>query len=302
MTTLLDEEATRENIMFALARLSGAPAAAPAGLPPALASLTRANPEDTVVIYFAGHGLGTVDRFHLIPTDLRYSGSRDAVSSALPAILANAISDRDLEQVLEPLDARHILLVIDACDSGQALEATEPRFGPMNSRGLAQLAYEKGMAILTASQAYQAALEATALQHGYLTYALVEEGLKRFAADTFPKDGQVSSIEWAEYAVGRVPQLQLDAMNRSQANGRVLTFESVRLPRPDGCRRRGCSGAGTTTNAPSSSPAPDRLARRTFLEVAAVVNGMVPMVKRFSFCCCSFPRTLVRGRAGLRLN
>jgi hypothetical protein len=40
-------------------------------------------------------------------------------------------------------------MVIDACNSGQALEAEEKRRGPMNSKGLAQLAYEKGMYILT---------------------------------------------------------------------------------------------------------------------------------------------------------
>ena len=36
----------------------------------------------------------------------------------------------------------------------------------MNSKGLAQLAYEKGMYILTAAQSYQAALEAAQFGHG----------------------------------------------------------------------------------------------------------------------------------------
>ena len=35
--------------------------------------------------------------------------------------------------------------MIDACNSGQALEAEEKRRGPMNSKALAQLAYEKGI-------------------------------------------------------------------------------------------------------------------------------------------------------------
>ena len=59
----------------------------------------------------------------------------------------------------------------------------------MNSRGLAQLAYEKGMFVLTASQAYQAALESVQLGHGYLTYTLVNEGLKTPAVDNTPADG-----------------------------------------------------------------------------------------------------------------
>jgi len=99
-------------------------------------------------------------------------------------------------------------MVIDACNSGQALESDEKRRGPMNSKGLAQLAYEKGIYILTAAQAYQAALEAIELGHGYLTYALVEEGLKNAKADTRPRDGIVLIREWLDYAVERVPQMQ----------------------------------------------------------------------------------------------
>jgi len=78
----------------------------------------------------------------------------------------------------------------------------------MNSKGLAQLAYEKGMYVLTAAQGYQAALEAAQLGHGYLTYALVVEGLKTPRADKSPRDGQVMVREWLDYATERVPQMQ----------------------------------------------------------------------------------------------
>ena len=88
-----------------------------------------------------------------------------------------------------------MLFVIDACNSGQALEAEEKRRGPMNSKGLAQLAYEKGMYILTAAQSLHEAKEATQLGHGLLTYSLVEEGLKQTLADDEPKDGTVTVRE-----------------------------------------------------------------------------------------------------------
>jgi hypothetical protein len=84
----------------------------------------------------------------------------------------------------------------------------------MNSKGLAQLAYEKGMYILTAAQSYQAALEATKLGHGFLTYALVEEGLKTQAADFEPKDNQLLLREWLDYATNRVPQMQQETIDR----------------------------------------------------------------------------------------
>jgi hypothetical protein len=64
------------------------------------------------------------------------------------------------------------------------------------------------MYILTAAQAYQAALEAAQLGHGYLTYALVEEGLKTLAADRAPRDNQVLVREWFDFAIQRVPEMQ----------------------------------------------------------------------------------------------
>jgi len=204
---LLDGEATKANILLALKRLAGAPA--PANAPAALSKLQPAQPEDAVLIYFAGHGTAAGSRFYLVPHDLGYNGSRTELTAfAVKMILASSISDLELEAAVEGLDASQLLLVIDACNSGQALEAEEKRRGPMNSKGLAQLAYEKGMSILTAAQSYQAALEAAQLGHGYLTFALIEEGLKKGAADNDRKDGQVLAREWFNYATERVPQMQ----------------------------------------------------------------------------------------------
>ena len=224
---LLDQSVTKASFIFALHRLGGDDAASstPVGSSEILQKLKKAQPEDAVVIYFAGHGVATRDgRFYLIPHDLGYSGPRTQLDAgSLQSILAHSISDRELEQALEGIDAGQIVLVIDACNSGQALEAEEKRRGPMNSKGLAQLAYEKGMYILTAAQSYQAALEQRRLGHGYLTYALVEEGLKTPAADVRPKDGQVELSEWLDYAVARVPLMQ--ARKAADAQGRILEQE-----------------------------------------------------------------------------
>ncbi len=222
---LLDDKATKANMMLVLRRLAESTDNLPSSAPQALEEIKPAQPEDAVVIYFAGHGTAPKDgRFYLIPHDLGYSGPRTKLDRAsLQNILDHSISDRDLEEALERIDAGQFLLVIDACNSGQALEAEEKRRGPMNSKGLAQLAYEKGMYILTAAQSYQVALERRRLSHGYLTYALVEEGLKTQAADTNPKDGQVTLQEWLDYAVGRVPQMQTGAAKDTQ--GRLLEQE-----------------------------------------------------------------------------
>ena len=140
---LLNEFATKANILSALKRLAGAPE------PPTLKAgpldrLKRAEPEDAVIIYFAGHGTAQGQRFYLIPHDLGYTGDRGELNEdGLKTILSHSISDLELEESVEGLAAGSLLMVIDACNSGQALEAEEKRRGPMNSKGLAQLAYEK---------------------------------------------------------------------------------------------------------------------------------------------------------------
>src|SRR6185436_3257594 len=196
--------------------LSNSQTALPPGSASALSKLQQAQPEDAVLIFFAGHGAAQGARFYLIPHDLGYSGARDALTAeTVKTILSHGVSDLELEAAIEGVDAGQMLFVLDACNSGQALEAEEKRRGPMNSSGLAQLAYEKGMYILTAAQSYQAALEAAQLGHGLLTYALVEEGLKTAIADSEPKDGLVNAREWLNFATERVPQMQEEKIKQS---------------------------------------------------------------------------------------
>lgn len=207
VVTLFDAQATKANIVAALQRFKGQPL--PATAPPELGKLKLTQPEDAVFIYFAGHGVAVDSRFYLIPHDLGYAGKRDAITeTGLRRVLNNSISDEELVKLFEGVDARQLLLVIDACNSGQALESEEKRRGPMNSKGLAQLAYEKGISILTAAQGYQAALENAELGHGYLTYALIEDGLKKMEADRRPRDGRVLLREWLDHATDKVPRMQ----------------------------------------------------------------------------------------------
>ncbi len=226
VATLLNENATKANLLAALKRLTGESESRSDKSPPlGFDSLKRAEPEDTVIIYFAGHGTAASQRFYLIPHDLGYTGERTKLDEpGLRSILSHSVSDIELEQAVESMDAGHLLLIIDACNSGQALEAEEKRRGPMNSKGLAQLAYEKGMYILTAAQSYQAALEAAQLGHGLLTYALIAEGLKTPVADRDPRDGTLSAKEWLDFATERVPQIQEDKMKQARGVGLAIAF------------------------------------------------------------------------------
>jgi hypothetical protein len=207
--SVVDAQATKANITQKLSEL---------------AKLVQ--PEDAVIVFFAGHGTAQGNQFYLIPNDLGYEGPRENLSQAgLQTILDHSISDRELEKLFEGIDAGRFLLVIDACNSGQALDAEEKRRGPMNSKGLAQLAYEKGMYVLTAAQSYQAAQEAAKFGHGFLTYALVEEGLKQGAADREPKNGSIDIREWLNFATDEVPKMQENNSREAlRGRGRFIVF------------------------------------------------------------------------------
>jgi WD40 repeat protein len=236
--TLLDADATKQNIVAALRRLSGADAGPlPASAPKSLEALKPAEPEDVVIVYFAGHGTAQHDRFYLIPHDIGYMGERELKSEvSLQTILSHSISDEELEKLFEPIGASQTVLVLDACNSGQALEAEEKRRGPMNSKGLAQLAYEKGMYVLTAAQSYQAALEAAQLGHGLLTYVLVEEGLQKGEADSrAAHDGQIVVREWFDFAAERVPRMRFEQV---KGRGIKLAAGTLDVQRPRTFYRR----------------------------------------------------------------
>ncbi len=220
--SLTDARATKANILKAAAALA-----------------PRVQPEDAVIIYFAGHGMAHDNKFYLIPHDLGYMGGRAQLDAAsMESLLAHSVSDRELEQAFEQIGAGLFLFVIDACHSGQAFEAEEKRRGPMNSKGLAQLAYEKGMYILTAAQSFQAAQEVSKLGHGLLTYTLIEEGLRQASADGEPKDGQVLLREWLDYTTRRVPEMQVEELQRARTAGRELTFDDgAQTQRTLGVRR-----------------------------------------------------------------
>lgn len=197
---LLDEQATRKNILAELSRIAA-----------------EAQPEDIVIISYAGHGSVDEDKFHLVPTEF-------SMEPGQPPLAKVGVSEDDLEQALRPLQAERVVLVLDACQSGKALESHEWRQGPINSRGLAQLAWEKGLEILAASQSQQAAQEAwevggVEVGHGLLTFSLSVEGF-----DKAPRleGGDLSARAWLDYAAGRVPQILA-----SEANLRTLTLETA---------------------------------------------------------------------------
>ena len=80
-------------------------------------------------------------------------------------------------------------------------------------------------------------LETAQLGHGYLTYALVEEGFKKGLADRRAKDGDITVREWFDYATDRVPEIQGDSdgarllMLQDDKAGDPTVVRSLQRPR-----------------------------------------------------------------------
>ncbi len=110
---LHDKQASRANILEAL---------------DALASKTR--PDDTVLLYYCGHGeYGTDGNYYLTTHDTRISGHK--------IMKGTGISEAELLDKLRPIPAKRLLLLFNACHSGEisphlGLGETDKSFGNSN--------------------------------------------------------------------------------------------------------------------------------------------------------------------------
>ena len=168
---------------------------------------TKASANDTVIVYFAGHGAPEVDQRgierdglakYLIPSD---ADPDDLFSTALPM--------DDLQTIFGRIEAERVVMFLDACYSGAAggpsggrtFASKRTRAGAVDDLFLERLTRSRGRAIVTAARPAEVSIELPELGHGIFTYYLTE-GL-RGAAD-LNRDGIVSLQELYEYVEQQV--------------------------------------------------------------------------------------------------
>jgi WD40 repeat protein len=166
--------------------------------------IKQAKPQDAFVFYFAGHGAmsegdeKTASDFYLVPYDVvKIFGDSGSLTS-------NGIAARDLREMLKKVRALKQLIILDACQSGGAVETIAMR-GPAEEKAIMQLARSAGVAVLASAGSTQSATEFGKLGHGVFTYALLE-GLNG-KADGSPMDGKITVMELAAYINNEVPEL-----------------------------------------------------------------------------------------------
>jgi len=193
VTTVTDEQATRDGIKSALKNA---------------AAETR--PQDTLVLFLAGHGAMVGQRYFFVPHDLRRKAEQledDLRTQGLPA--------DELSDYLGAAKALKRVLILDTCSSGGALQvAVKGRSGFALRGAIERLSRTQGVFTIAAASATEEAKESKELGHGVLSYALLA-GLK--GVNRGPLDGKavqpsgpervVDVMEWFTFAAAQVPRL-----------------------------------------------------------------------------------------------
>jgi WD40 repeat protein len=222
-----EKSATRGNLKAVFDLLSGKPVPreAVAGIPGA-DKIRPARPEDLIMISFSSHGFADdAGNFYFVP----YDTGRAREDRITPELVSHCVSSDELAMWLRDVDAGEMVMIADACHSAATVDAEGFKPGPMGSRGLGQLAYDKRMRILTSTQSNDVALESELIKQGLLTYALTHDGIEAGQADFKPKDKIITLGEWLEYGVVRVPSLyeevkkgELKSFGRGEKRGLVV--------------------------------------------------------------------------------
>jgi len=205
----LVENATKENIQAVFEMLAGTEISAERKQRiPNFERIRRSTPDDLIIVTFSTHGYATKDGdFYLLPSNL----TRQNEGQKIPD-LNSMISGEELGLWLRDVEANQMVWIIDACQSAAAIQSLSFKPGPLGSRGFGQLAYDKRMRVLVATQASNSAIQVDGkMRGGLLTEALIAEGLTKGDADT-NGDGEITLDEWLAYGESSVPGLFRDAI------------------------------------------------------------------------------------------
>ena len=161
---------------------------------------TRTRPQDSVLVYFSGHGTRQLEdgawHRYLLPPDARVAD-----------LERTAIDLQDLQGFLRLLEAKRITLMVDACFHGggksvgdrpvQSEDPALPALAP-SAGGL-----QKGEAHLFATTSGRPAREDDGLGHGIYTYYLLEAMQWSFSTADLDKDGVLTPWEAHDHARAR---------------------------------------------------------------------------------------------------
>ena len=194
LRVLPDQRATRRGVLDALA-----------------AAARDVRPEDTFILYIAGHGIVAQpgNRFLFLPADVRDT-------SSMPVLRSQGIEDSALVAALARIRARDAFILIDTCYAGQ-----------IDIDQLAAIGNDTGRFLLAASSSVQEALDSYDDRNGVFAYALMEGLRGRAAVDA---EGRVTALALGEWVTRRVPQLAREKGHQQNAVFRAAQRELRSFP------------------------------------------------------------------------
>ncbi|GAK50363.1 polysaccharide deacetylase [Candidatus Moduliflexus flocculans] len=145
---LLSEQATTANIKKALNGLR-----------------RKSTPDDTVIIYYSGHGAQEEDQTYWVTYD-----------ADIDDLLSTALNSNDIRDMLDRISSKQLITFLDSCYSAATVKRTH------QSRSVpTEVPWEKftgeGRVMISASNGKELSLELDEYRHGVFTYYLLE-GLK----------------------------------------------------------------------------------------------------------------------------
>lgn len=170
-------------------------------------------PTDNLVFFFAGHGAEVVDVVggqevgrtgYIVPAD---------VSAPVSRAPSQYVEIEDLLEALARLPARHVLVILDSCYSGMALEGTfKTRGGGEPTQQAKDLIQRVSRRVLTSAQSDQLAADGGAdFPENSLFTGWLVEGLQQAAnggeggeSPDADQDGMVTVTELYSFVRGRV--------------------------------------------------------------------------------------------------
>jgi WD40 repeat protein len=185
---VFDGDATKQNILSTINTLS-----------------STIQSQDVFVFYYSGHGVMSEGNetqpsdFYFVLNDVTQMYGRDDM------LREKGISAQEMRTLCGKVKALKKLIVIDACQSGKAVETFAFAKGAAEEKAIWQLQRSTGIGVLASTGNEQFATEFSQLGHGVYTYALLQ-GLKCENIDS-KKDGRVTVYGLANYLDDQVPEL-----------------------------------------------------------------------------------------------
>ena len=185
VTTLLDGEATRQNILAALGD--------------SLADTKRVSHDDRVFVFFAGHGVT-----RKLPNG-KAQGYIVPVDAAAQNYQSQAISMTNFQDASDAIAAKHVFFVMDACYGGLAL--TRGGSGPASGdrrQYLLEVTRRSAREVLTAGGGDEQVADNGPGGHSIFTWTLLQ-GLE--GKGDLDGDGAITATELAAYVAPSVSSL-----------------------------------------------------------------------------------------------